>query len=67
MTLNVVLTYNVTMIILLCMNSAQDILKRWVAIDHALGSFDGLHVPSFAKHWEVSTRTIYRDLAVFDA
>jgi predicted DNA-binding transcriptional regulator YafY len=49
------------------MNSAQDILKRWMDIDRALGKLEGLHVPSFAEEWDVSTRTIYRDLEVFQS
>jgi len=33
-----------------------------MAMDHELGSFEGLHVSSFAKEWKVSTRTVHRDL-----
>lgn len=47
------------------MNAAIDILKRWMAIDKALGSLDGLHISSFAKQWELSERTIRRDLEAF--
>jgi predicted DNA-binding transcriptional regulator YafY len=47
------------------MNAAIDILKRWMAIDKALGSLDGLHIASFAKQWEVSERTVRRDLEAF--
>ena len=34
-------------------------------MDAALGSFTRLHVPSFARRWKVSTKTVHRDLEAF--
>jgi hypothetical protein len=46
-------------------NSSLEILKRWRAMDEALGDFPGLHIESFARDWGVSTRTVRRDLDAF--
>jgi hypothetical protein len=48
-------------------NPATEILKRWRAMDKALGDLEGLHIPSFARQWRVSTKTVRRDLAAFRA
>jgi hypothetical protein len=51
-------------------NANIDILKRWRAMDQALSckaKTKGLHVESFAKAWNIDTRTVRRDLAVFKA
>ena len=48
-------------------NANLDILRRWQAIDYALSRPDGLHIESFAKKISVSTRTVRRDLEVFEA
>src|SRR5262249_20903765 len=43
-------------------NPSTAILRRWRAMDRRLGDqLDGLHVPSFAERWKVSTKTVYRD------
>ncbi len=44
-----------------------EIVRRWMEIDKALGSLDGLHIPSIAKRLKVSEKTIRRDLEVFEA
>jgi hypothetical protein len=46
-------------------NSSSDILKRWKAMDAALGSLKGLSVAGFARQWKVSTKTVRRDLEAF--
>jgi hypothetical protein len=46
--------------------SAAKVLERWLALDAALAG-GGLHVPTFAREWGVSTRTVRRDLAAFRA
>jgi hypothetical protein len=48
-------------------NPSTKILERWQAMDADLGSLEGLHVPSFARRWYVSTKTVHRDLAAFRA
>ena len=40
-------------------------LKRWRAMDKALGDVDGLHIDSFARRYKVTTRTVKRDIAAF--
>ncbi len=49
------------------MNATIDVLKRWRALDRDLGSYEGMHLPSFARRWKVSQRTIRRDLGAFAA
>jgi hypothetical protein len=45
------------------MNSALEVVKRWMAMDEALGNIlEGLHIRSFARRWKVSEKTIRRDL-----
>src|SRR4051812_1480072 len=39
-------------------NSSLKIVRRWVAMDHALGV--GLHIATFALRWGVSTKTVRR-------
>jgi hypothetical protein len=48
------------------MRSALSVLKRWQAMDAELlpGRW-GLHVERFARRWQVSTKTVRRDLAAF--
>jgi hypothetical protein len=47
-------------------NKANKILDRWVAMDRALSiGDDGLHLPTFAAEWDVSEKTVRRDLAEF--
>ena len=38
-----------------------EILSRWQPLD-ALLAADQLHVPRFAAEWNVSDRTVYRDI-----
>ena len=40
-------------------------LRRWIDLDYHLVNVYGLHLPSFAKRWRVSRKTIRRDLAMF--
>ena len=42
-------------------------LQRWIDLDRALGSFEGLRISEFARRWKVSPKTVRRDLAVFRA
>jgi hypothetical protein len=49
-------------------NSSVEVLRRWRAMDAALAIDDarlGLHVPTFAREWNVNERTVRRDLAAF--
>lgn len=48
--------------------SAVEILRRWMALDKQLnqrGCGDGVHPATFAKVWNVTPKTINRDLAAF--
>src|SRR5262245_24623456 len=45
-------------------NCSRDLLLRWVRMDALLGS-SGLDVASFADEWQVTTKTVYRDLKLF--
>ncbi len=45
---------------------ALETLKRWRALDWCL-EHNGLHVPTFARDFGVSQRTVYRDLDLFRA
>lgn len=47
-------------------NSSVTILKRWLEMDALLGNY-GLSVSSFARRWNVSEKTIRRDIAAFRA
>ncbi len=49
-------------------NSSVQVLKRWIAMDRALGDSGlgrGLVIPLFAKQQGVSPRTVRRDLKAF--
>jgi hypothetical protein len=52
----------------------REVLLRWLDMDRALGCrrpaefrLPGLHIPQFAEHWEVSEKTVRRDLKIFRA
>jgi hypothetical protein len=47
-------------------NPTSDILRRWRALDTALGGPLGLNVREFAQRYRVSTRTVQRDLEEFE-
>jgi hypothetical protein len=44
--------------------SSYNVLRRWRAMDRALAG-DGLKVWDFADVWEVSAKTVWRDLTAF--
>jgi hypothetical protein len=46
-------------------NPAIEIMERWRAMDAALGDGNGLRVTDFAQRWNVSTKTVHRDLKTF--
>jgi DeoR-like helix-turn-helix domain len=46
-------------------NYSIEIMRRWRAMDLALGCRDGLRISTFAKRWNVSTKTVRRDLDWF--
>ena len=46
------------------MSATTAILRRWVAMDAALSKL-GLELRPFAKQWDVSEKTIRRDLEAF--
>jgi hypothetical protein len=43
-------------------NTNADVLRRWMALDAALASAAGLHLPSCARAHGASERTVRRDL-----
>jgi len=43
----------------------MSVLKRWMNLDRALASAEGVHVYGFAKECRCDDRTIRRDLQVF--
>jgi hypothetical protein len=47
-------------------NSSTEVLRRWRDLDASL-RYGGILIPSFARRWHVSTKTIRRDLDAFRA
>ena len=48
------------------MKGAAACLRRWRALDAGLSDdFEGVSIRQFARRWNISTRTVHRDLRVF--